>query len=272
MPFRPKRALSTGAKTYQATSFLSPKASIPISVAAGVFDGFMGPDTDLDIEPFLKSHERYKKDVMDATRVASRELGSQMGARMSARGVNNSAVGDFIVGANKARLQKDAIRQIAQNKADLEHRLAIAQARRNAATTASEQATYDQTINDIQGQLIQIGQRPTGEADARSNWLKEKLAEYFGEPEPERHPGYGGHAEYEERPEPTPVAQTQNTFDDIDRTLGTLGSPVPEISANTPSQKTQLNRIKLEEQYGTEMIAYLDDVIGMDRLLAILQG
>ena len=69
---------------------------------------------------------KYEKGAFDRTRRVSRELGSQGGAQLAARGVNDTALAQFMMQNNKTNLYSKTLDQVNQMGFDLEEQLAHA--------------------------------------------------------------------------------------------------------------------------------------------------
>ena len=57
---------------------------------------------------------KYEKGAFDRTRRVSRELGSQGGAQLAARGVNDTALAQFMMQNNKTNLYSKTLDQVNQ--------------------------------------------------------------------------------------------------------------------------------------------------------------
>ena len=125
---------------------LGPKVAVPVAVAGGLFESLQG-DPKLNRRPYDKAFENYTRGAWRDTRRAGRELGSQRGARLAARGINESALGDYLHGANNAKLYAGTQRHINDARANLESQIAHAEDMMQQGTSAIERNRWGQTRN-----------------------------------------------------------------------------------------------------------------------------
>ena len=142
------RFLRGAANWGTAAAPLGPKVAVPVAIGGGILEAVTGKGQQkFNREPYDKAFDNYMRGARRDTRRMSRELGSQRGARLAARGVNESAVGDFLHGANTAKLYQGTQRQINDARANLESQIAHAEDMMERGASVMETNRWAQTRN-----------------------------------------------------------------------------------------------------------------------------
>ena len=104
----------------------NPYAIAGAGLAGGFLESLSGKPDDYNKQAYHDALMKYEKGAFDRTRRVSRELGSQGGAQLAARGVNDTALAQFMMQNNKTNLYSKTLDQVNQVSADLEMQLAHA--------------------------------------------------------------------------------------------------------------------------------------------------
>lgn len=154
-----------------ATAPLGPKIAIPSAIAGGALELFTGGQPKVDRQPYDRAFENYMKGAMTDTRRASRELASQSGARMSARGINDSKFATFLQDSNNAKLYSGTLRHINNARANLESQIAHAEDMYAQAGDIRERNRWGNTRNMLIEKLDGLA-NPEGGGMPDANELK----------------------------------------------------------------------------------------------------
>ena len=268
---------------------LGPKVAVPVAVAGGLFESLQG-EPKLNRKPYDKAFENYVKGARQDTRRASRELGSQRGARLAARGINESALGDFLHGANNAKLYAGTQRQINDARANLESQIAHAEDMMQQGASAIERNRWSQTRNTLIEKLDAHAnpEDSTGPSASELTQMMEArgfdkatIAQYLQDlglnanPEPVYEP--------QEQPPDLPVASVNpETQTLVPEAVPQRITPPPRIELPESIQGSSSNRgfpmmpqqstmkqpspvvMKAKEELGDFIVDYLTDALGED--------
>ena len=141
-------AVNTGAATYPLG-----KAAIPLAIGGGILEAATGGTPKFDRKPYDKAFNNYVTGVRRDTRSMARELGSQRGARLAARGINESGVGDYLHGQNNTRLYAQSQRHINDARANLESQIGHAENMIQQSADVRERQQWGETRNMLLGKL-----------------------------------------------------------------------------------------------------------------------
>ena len=154
-----------------AASPLGIKVAAPAAVIGGALETLTGGQPKFDREPYDRAFENYMTGAMTDTRRASRELASQSGARMSARGINDSKFASFLQDANNAKLYSGTLRHINDARANLESQIAHAEDMYSQAGDIRERNKWGHTRNMLVEKLDGLA-NPEGGGMPDANELK----------------------------------------------------------------------------------------------------
>ena len=120
-------ALKWGAATSQIPLIgQNPYALAGASLLGGFLESMSGPPQKMDTKPYYDALKRYSDDAMNRSRRTVREMGSQMGASLAGRGINDSNLAAFLTQQNQGRIYGRTIDNINQMHGDLDMQLAHA--------------------------------------------------------------------------------------------------------------------------------------------------
>ena len=136
-----------------AASPLGPKVAIPSAIVGGTLEAITGGTPKFNREPYDRAFENYMTGAMTDTRRASRELASQSGARMSARGLGDSKFATFLQDSNNAKLYAGTLRHINNARANLESQIAHAEDMYAQAGDIRERNKWGETRNMLTEKL-----------------------------------------------------------------------------------------------------------------------
>ena len=158
-------AVNTGAATYPLG-----KAAIPLAIGGGILEAATGGTPKFDRKPYDKAFNNYVTGVRRDTRSMARELGSQRGARLAARGINESGVGDYLHGQNNTRLYAQSQRHINDARANLESQIGHAENMMQQGADARERQQWGETRNYLMQELQAYANPESGGPTDKEMW------------------------------------------------------------------------------------------------------
>ena len=149
-----KFSWNKGAATAAQFAPIGFKVGGPAGALAGagvglIAGGATGVDNTLNRKGYLDAHNRYAKNALSQTRRATKEMGSRIGQNLAARGINDSALSEYINQSNRGRMTGRTLDHIATRRADLEMQLAHAQEMLNQARSRDERQAWANTTSRL---------------------------------------------------------------------------------------------------------------------------
>lgn len=258
------RFLRGAVNTGTAAMPLGPKIAVPAAIAGGALEAFVGaPNQTINRKPYDTAFQNYVKGAMQDTRRASRELSSQRGARLSARGINNSALGDFLHSTNNTRLYQGTLRHINDARANLESQIAHAEDMIQRSADVQERNRWANTRNMLVQKLDDYANPEGANNPLTPEYIANAAREYgFSDNMVQKFLNAIGHPSSESAAPPMlPTANVNPT----EQTLPTQQTPQP-VYFDRPSTQDpfdpSMRPSKSQRQANTELMSRVKSEIG----------
>ena len=158
----------------------NPYALAGTALLGGFLESMQGKTSKINRAPYDQALMKYSKGAMDRSRRVAREVGSQDGSRLAARGLNSSALAEFLTNHNRMRAYTPALDHLNKMEADLEMQLAHTGNLLDLRSGTEVQNAWGDVGNTLEGLLIdKIVNSGDGELTPEQNQILNSAAAWL---------------------------------------------------------------------------------------------